>query len=213
MQRIENAFIGLALGAVPVIVCFLAGWWIAIPFLPESRVFISALAGLVCGILIDFFFLKGWVQRAFSFKAWVWKAVYVFYSVGMFGFFMGVPVFHVLLAFPTGVFVGRWLAHTGADSARMRQVARRAAVFTTSVLGLVCLASATIALASPSTGRDLRGMLRLPFEVTTVMILALIVVGGAAILILNWWLTLRSAERAYACFAVRPASPALTRNS
>ncbi len=213
MERIENVSIGLALGAVPVIVCFLAGWWIAIPFLPESRIFISALTGLVFGLLIDLVFLKGWIHRAFSFKIWVWKAIYVFYSVGMLGFFMGVPIFHVLLAFPAGVFVGRWLAHTGADSARIRQVARRAAAFTTSVLSLVCLASASIALVSPSTGRDLRGMLRLPFEVTTVMILALIVVGGAAMLILNWWLTLKAAERSYAYFAGGPASPALSRNS
>jgi len=30
----------------------------------------------------------------------------LFYSVGMFGFFMGVPVFNVILAVPAGVFVG-----------------------------------------------------------------------------------------------------------
>ena len=95
----------------------------------------------------------------------------MFYSVGMLGFFMGVPVFHVALALPAGVFVGRWLVHCGADFPRVQQTARETALFTTSVLGLVCLASASIALASPSTAADLQGMLRLPFRVTRAMIL------------------------------------------
>jgi len=34
MRRIENAVIGLALGAVPVISGFLAGWWISVPLVP-----------------------------------------------------------------------------------------------------------------------------------------------------------------------------------
>jgi hypothetical protein len=207
MRRIENAAISIALGAVPVIACFLTGWWIAIPLLPESRIFASALLGLALGILVDVVFLKSWVRRAFSLKTWVWKAVYVFYSVGMLGFFMGVPVFNAILALPAGIFVGRWLAHTGADSARSRQVAWKAAAFTTSILGLVCLASASIALASRSTGSDLQGMLGLPFEVTSAMILGVSVVGGATILAIDWWLTVRSVESAYAYFVAHANSP------
>ena len=74
----------------------------------------------------------------------------------------------------------------------MQQTARETALFTTSVLGLVGLASASIALASPSTAADLQGMLRLPFRVTWVMILGLIAGGGLLILVLNWWLSVRS---------------------
>ena len=53
----------------------------------------------------------------------------------------------------------------------------------------VCVASAVIALASPSTAADLEGMLALPFEVTTPMVVGLIVVGGAALLAAQYWVT------------------------
>jgi hypothetical protein len=203
MRRIENAAIGIVFGAVPIIACFLAGWWISIPLVPESRIWQCALAGLLLGILVDLIFLGGWVRRAYSMRAWVWKAVYLFYSVGMFGFFMGVPVFNVMLALPAGVFVGRWLAHSGADSTHMQRVARQAAVFTASILGLVCIASGSIALASRSTASDLQGMLGLPFHVTPVMVVGIILGGGAMILALDWWLTIKSVERAYRYFVAR----------
>jgi len=206
MRTIENAAIGIVFGAVPVIACFLAGWWGSIPLVPESRIWQCALAGLLVGILVDVVFLKGWVRRAYSMKPWVWKAVYLFYSVGMFGFFMGVPVFNVILALPAGVFVGRWLAHSGADSTHMRKAARRVAVFTASVLGLVCIASGSIALASRSTASDLQGMLGLQFQVTPVMIVGIIVGGGTMILALDWWLTIKSVERAYRYFVAHAKS-------
>ena len=204
MRKIENAAIGIALGAVPVIACFLAGWWISVPLVPESRIFLCALAGLSLGVLVDVLFLGGWVRRAYSLKTWVWMAVYVFYSVGMLGFFMGVPVFNVILALPAGVFVGRWLAHTGADSTRMQKAARRTAVFTASTLGLVCSASGAIALVNRSTASDLQGLLGLQFEVTLVMIVGIILGGGAMILALDWWLTIKSVERAYAYSVAQP---------
>jgi hypothetical protein len=130
-------------------------------------------------------------------RTWVWQAVYLFYSVGMFGFFMGVPVFNVILALPAGVFVGRWLAHSGADSTHMQKVARQVAVFTACILGLVCIASGSIALANSSTASDLQRMLGLQFHVTRVMIVGIILGGGTMILALDWWLTIKSVERAY----------------
>ena len=112
-------------------------------------------------------------------------------------FFMGVPVFNVVLALPAGFFLGGWLVHGGAESTRMRTVARQAATFTTSVLTLLCFASATIALVNPSTGSDLEGMFSLSFQITPVMIICIILGGGISLLCLQWWLTLKSVERAY----------------
>lgn len=200
MRKIEIAIIGVLFGAVPIIICFLAGWWISIPLVPESWIFLCALAGLLVGVLVDVLFLKTWVRHAYSLKPMVWMIVYLFYSIGMFGFFMGVPVFNVALALPAGFFIGGWLAHSGADSTRMKKVARHSAVFTTSVLALICVASAAIALASSSTASDLQKMFILPIQVTPTMIIGIILGGGIFILVLQWWLTLKSVERAYGYF-------------
>jgi hypothetical protein len=207
MQKIENAALGIIFGGVPVIVGFLAGWWISLPLVSESRIMQWALAGLLLGFLVDVIFLAGWVRSAYSMKPPVWMAVYGFYSIGLFGMFMGVPVFNVLLAVPAGVFIGRWLARTGADSIRLRKSARQTAIWTTGVLGLVCIASAVIALASRSTASDLQGMLGLPFTVTPVMIIGIILGGGGLILALEWWLTLQFVERAFGYFAAHAKSP------
>ncbi len=204
MRRIENAAIGTALGGVPVIACFLAGWWLSIPLVPEPRIFLFALAGLCLGLFVDVLFLRGWIRRAYSIKTWIWRAVFLFYSVGMFGFFMGVPVFNAALALPAGAFVGKWLAQDGADFSRMRQTAWRAALFTTCTLGLVCVASASIALLSPSTASDLKGMLAVSFEMTPAMLVGIILTGGVLLLVLNWWVSLKSVELAYTYFVAHP---------
>jgi hypothetical protein len=117
-------------------------------------------------------------------------AVYLFYSIGVFGFFMGVPVFNTALAIPAGFVVGGRLAAENADRQQAWKTAQRTAWFTTGVLALVCAVSAFIALVSTSTAGDLRGMLGLGFEVSQAMIIGLILVGGTVLLSVCWGLTI-----------------------
>lgn len=199
MKKLETAVLAVVLGAVPVIAGFVAGWWASIPLVPESTIWWFAAAGLACGVTVDALFLRGWIRRAWSMNTGIWMVIYGFYSVGMLGFFMGAPVFHVVLALPAGLFVGRRLALGGAAAAAVNRAARNAARFTVSVLTVVCLISASLALASPSTPSDLRGLLALPFAVTWPMVLILIVGGGASLLTIDWWLTIRCVNLSYRC--------------
>jgi hypothetical protein len=74
---------------------------------------------------------------------------------------------------------------------------RQTAGFTTSILALICMASAIIALVDPYTASSLQGMLGLPFDVTRGMVVWLIAIGGSTLLILNWLLTLASVRFTY----------------
>ncbi|MFA6597114.1 MAG: hypothetical protein WCS69_05265 [Ignavibacteriaceae bacterium] len=204
MLKIETMTIGPLLGAVPIIICFLAGWWISIPFVPESKIFLFALAGFFVGVVIDILFLRAWIKTVYSMRPIVWMMIYLFYSVGMFGFFMGIPVFNLGLAFPAGLFIGGWLVHNGADAAQMKKAARYSAHFTTTILAFICSASATIALVSFSTASDLQGMFGLHF--TLLMIYGIILGGGTVIIILQWWLTVWTVEKAYRYFMERVSS-------
>ena len=96
MQKIEKVIIGIIIGAVPVIACFLAGWWISIPLVSESRIIQYALTGLLLGTLIDVIFLRNWVRHAYTMKFWVcglrqyyherrWALSHVFRSHGLSG--------------------------------------------------------------------------------------------------------------------------------
>jgi hypothetical protein len=64
-------------------------------------------------------------------------------------------------------------------------------------LAFICAASAIFALIDPYTEANLQGMLALPFDVTRGMVIGLILIGGAALLILNWRLTSASARFSY----------------
>ena len=200
MRKIETVIIGLIFGAVPVIAGFLAGWWLSIPFVPEFLVVAGMLVGILAGILIDVAFLKKWIYRAYSLSPIIWVGIYLFYSIGIFGMFMGVPIFNVALAVPAGFFVGAYLAQQKAQFPQVQQASRRSSLVTTGILALVCAASAIIALSDPYTAGSLEGMLGLGFSVTPLMVIGLIVIGGSFILVLQWWLTKKSVELTYRYF-------------
>lgn len=195
MKRLDAVIIAVFIGAVPPIAGFLVGWWAALSLLPERAIPFAALGGLLVGFVIDMVFLRRWVRRAYDTGYGVWMALYLFYSVGLFGLSMGVPVLNVLLGVPAGLYVGARLAHEHADQRQTSLMARCTALFTTAVLGLVCSASALLALLDPYTAANLEGMLGLGFRVTQPMIIGIIAIGGLALLVLEWWLTHKAVER------------------
>ncbi len=195
--KLERSILGLILAPLMPLAFLLAGWWLAYALLPEAWVILGALFGLLLGLLLDFPLLKKWLNDADALGIPFWLVVFVFYSVGLFGFFMGVPVFNLGLALPAGFILGSRLASQHADEMKLRVASRHASGFTTSVLALICVASAVIALADPFTEANLQGMLALPFDVTRGMVIGLIAVGGTALLLLNWFLTLASVRFTY----------------
>ncbi len=197
IRKLEKFVLAVILGLITPILGLLIGWWGAIPFLPENLIPFVALTGLFLGILADAIFLKRVVQKAHRMDIRIWVVIYLFYSLGVVGLFMGVPVFNVVLAIPAGFVAGGRLAHELADSGRVRAEARQTCILTTALLAIICAASAFIALASPSTPADLEGMLGLPFTVTPPMIWGIILVGGAGLLAVHWALTVFSIRFSY----------------
>ena len=193
--KLERFALGAILAPVAPLAGLLVGWWTAYALLLEKWIPFATLTGLLAGILVDVFLLKQLLDRR---QSWLfWMAVFLFYSMGTFGFSMGVPVLNAALAIPAGFVAGSRLAADNVNRLHVRRTARRTAWFTSGVLALVCAASASIALASPSTASDLQGMLGLGFEVTQEMIIALILVGGAALLALCWGLSVAAVRLTY----------------
>lgn len=188
MSRIERWAITIILGSILPLMGLLAGWWGSYSFLSTPWVIIFAAAGMAAGLAVEAFYLKKWTAKAYEIDLKIWAAIYLFYSVCIFGFFMGVPVFNLALAVPAGLFIGRKASAQRMDAATGQRLISRTRWFTTGVLGLICAASAWFALNSPSTAADLEGMLMLPFEVTLPMIWGLIAVGGALLLVAHWLL-------------------------
>ena len=194
MKKLEKIFLSLVLGAILPIIGFLAGWWSLCKFASNGIIALAAFGGLGIGLVLDAVFLQKWVAQAYEIPPVVWMAVYLFYSICVFGFFMGVPIFNVMLALPAGIFLGGRFAHTGIGDSQERSSIQGTQVSTTLVMGAICASSAFLALRDPTTAANLEGMLRLNFTVTSGMIVGLIVVGGTSLLLLQWWLTEKSVK-------------------
>ena len=193
----RNFIHGLILAPLAPLSFFLGGWWLACFVLPEKWIFAGALLGLTLGVLADVPLLRRWSVNTGKLNTFFWMVIFLFYSVGLFGFFMGVPAFNLGLAIPAGFILGSKLADGQADEIELRSASRNTAGFTTGVLALVCAASAFIALVDPYTPANLQGMFDLPFEVTRNMIIGLIVAGGFSLLVSNWLLTSISIRLTY----------------
>ena len=197
IHKFETLVLATILGLIAPVIGLLVFWWGAYTLLPESWIPYVALSGILLGLLVDSIFLKRWVPSARRMDIKLWMVIYIFYSVCVFGIFMGVPVFNALLALPAGFVIGGRLLEENADLPRVRKEAGRTALFTSILLALVCASSAFFALSSPSTPSDLRGMLGLGFEVTQGMVIGLILVGGLALLAFGWGLALVSVRFSY----------------
>jgi hypothetical protein len=197
MSKPEVMTAGMVLGFVPPIFLGLTGGWLSIPLVPEHDIWKYALMGFLVGIGLDAVVLPRWVRAVYRLNATILVSLYVFYTIGIFGFFMGVPIFNLLPGIAAGLYIGRRLRLAKADAPTFTRSTVRICRFTTCVMFVVCLSSATLALLNPSTGSDLKRMLGLGFQVTRPMIVALIVAGGSMLVAGQYWLTRLSARLAF----------------
>lgn len=193
MKKIDWIFGYTIFGFILFITCFCAGWWLDIAV--GGNGIIGCAAGAAAGVVTDILFLKRIVSHMYSLNPWVLAIVFLLYSVGIFGFFMGVPVMNAALGVVAGWYVGR-RAKVASES-RYKAPLARAVWFSTAVLVAFCTAAAWLALRDPTTAANLEGMLCLGFHMTTGMIWGIILIGGAGLLAVQAGTAALSARLAY----------------
>jgi len=197
LTRLDRASSRLVLGAVAPVVLFLTGWWGTLSVLGDNpAIGPAALGGLALGVTLDVTVLRKRLDSLFELGPKALVGLALFYSVMIYGFFMGLPVCNLLVGIVGGYVVGRRVALHGLPAERAVRAARVTAAIATSILAVLCVATARMALNEPTIRSQMRGMLGLPFEVTTPMIYATIVVGGAALLAAQYGGTILTARRA-----------------
>jgi hypothetical protein len=199
-NKLENILLALLLGAIVPISCFLAGWWGAYWLASESRIPFFMLAGLGVGIAIDLLFLGKWVNTAYQIHPILLMAIYLFYSVGIFGFFMGVPVFNILMGPIAGFYVGRRLKFEKSDPEGTKKTIHRTGLWASFVLAVACTASLILAASEVTLAGNINGMLRellgLNFAFDNQTILVLSVFAGIGIVVMEYFLTRIAAKKA-----------------
>lgn len=195
MKIIDKTIGSVFFGFILFITCFCAGWWIDVGL--GGNGLAGCVAGATAGIAADILFLKPIVTRMFALKPLALAAVFGLYSVGIFGFFMGVPVFNAMMGVFAGWYVGRRAKLMAAEKDQIKKPLNRAVLFSTAVLTLFCVAAAWLALRDSTTAANLEGMLNLGFHLTQGMIWGIILVGGALLLAAQAVATKLAASLAY----------------
>jgi hypothetical protein len=204
MGKFETILVGAVIAVAPPLLLLFAAWWSAYGVavavshmtgdaLPEKAIAVSALSGLAAGVLLDCLFLRRWTRRVYDLKTPILVAAYLACAIVGFAVCMGVPVFHPLLGIVAGLYAGRKLAHARVEPERAKRAMRQVAAFAALVMLGICILSGTIALVNPTTPRELQRMFRAPFDVSWTMVGGLILAGGAALVLLQYWLARKAA--------------------
>jgi len=155
----------------------------------ETHAPIYALIGLSCGLLIDLMFLKHWVNKRYALPIWFIAGLYILYNICVYGFFMGFPVFNVLLGLLAGYYYGNRICANKIQPEIRSKLIYRVSLFTGSIMTVICVSSGIIGLTDKTIGENIQGMLGLDFEITKTMILTLIFVGGFGLIIFQYFIT------------------------
>ncbi len=189
LVRMERLFLSVVIGLVLPIALGLAGWWGSIPFVPENLILYFALGGVLVGILLDLIFLRRWTSSALSVSMGWPVAVFLFYSVCVFGFFMGVPILNFALGAIWGYYIGMRLRAGKLGKPAIQERARKSGVFASIVMAVACAAAMTIAFLDPYLEANIQGMFNLAQPIGRPLILALSAFGGVILVVLEYVIT------------------------
>lgn len=184
MSRSEKVVIGVLTSFIFLGIMFFTGLFF-------NRSLEAGCVGLAMGLIILIINLKKFINEFYKLKYWLLVVIYIILSVGTFGFFMGVPVFNIMIGIGAGVYIGRRFQLHHNDDNRFIVVIKKTSLYSTIIMFFVCVASASIALTDKYTAANLEGMFNITtFDITKQMIYGLIGFGGIGLLLLQYISTL-----------------------
>ena len=118
---------------------------------------------------------------------------------------MGVPIFNFALGIAAGLYSARKMHFIGADEERRNQDFRKTAVFSAMVMVLICCLITLWAIAGQMIGYRFETAF-LSFTFTVPIFSAVVLTGGAVLVLLQYCLTRLSAKLAFKLSLVTRAS-------
>lgn len=191
--KIESFIIGCVLGTVPVMFCFVTAWFVSAVLLYEKVVPTVALSGLGVGTIIDIVFLKRWVKKAYQLNNKVLVTIYIFYSIGMLGFCMGVPILNFGVGILAGIYTARRAFNTNAEEQERNQNIRKTSLFSAVVIFVMCCITGAWALVGGMIGSNFENPI-LSFTFTVPILVTIVLTGGLILSLLQYCLTSMAAK-------------------
>ena len=170
----------------PVLTVTLLFWWTGYLFNLTGQLPGIVLSGFILGLIVCLLSIKGWLNKAYQHNTVLLIILYLFYMTGIFGFFMGVPVFNIIPGILAAIYFSRKTILLNNKADNYKNIINIIQLIMAAGLLFISTASAFIALSDAYTGENIKGMLGLSFDVTSEMIWFIIITGGLALLITQY---------------------------
>ncbi|HET6352620.1 MAG TPA: hypothetical protein VFG89_10905 [Coriobacteriia bacterium] len=194
----------VVLGTIAPVSLMLAGWWGAVPVFGDSPlVGRCALTGLAIGVLLDVTVFRQHLDALYRLSGWLLGVIALFYTVMIYGFFMGFPAVNLLVGIGWGFVVGRRHVAEGLLGPEAAHELRAACVTASAIMFALCCATAWLAFSEPWIASEVRGMLGLSFTPSMTLLYAGSVLGGIVLVAGEAWLTRLAARFAATRLAAR----------
>jgi len=196
MKTLDKYIFGVLFGvAFPFIFCLLSVViWFSFDK-SEYHIAFYLIAGLLIGLLIDAYFLKGWIQNVYKLPSSLILMFYVLYNIGVYGFFMGFPVFNSLLGLIAGYYYGKKICFDNIIGTRLVKLKRQVLLISGIIMALICVPTGFMAFEGDGVGGMIESIFGLNFQVTDLMIWGIIIFGGISLIAVQMLLTRFAMER------------------
>jgi len=189
LSKFDKIFLGTIFGFIPPILLLLLGGWISILFVAENKIIMFLISGFIFGIFIDVLFLRKWINIGYKLNNYILIVIYIFYSICIFGFFMGVPVVNIFMGVIAGIYIARRIINRKLEKREIKNKVMITSIFSAIIILFFSISSAYLALKDPYTAANLEGMFNLSINVTLEMIIGLIIVGGLLFVLFQYLIT------------------------
>jgi len=193
LRGVECIILAAFFGLVPVLFFLLITLVTASALFGTKALGPWALWSFVPAIAIDILLLKKWVKGAYQMSGKALASVYLFYSVIGLGMCMGIPMVSFTLGIAAGLYAARRMQLVQADEQIRKRYFKKTAIFSASVMALMCCLITLWAIAGQMIGYKIETPL-LSLTFTVPVFVTIVLTGGAAAITLQYLVTRLAAK-------------------
>jgi len=193
LRCVECIILAAFFGFVPVLFFLLVTVVIASVLFGTKALGPWTLWSFVPAIAIDIFLLKKWVGSAYQISGKAIASVYLFYSIVTLGMCMGMPIGSFTLGIAAGPYAARRMQLARADEQTSKRYFKKTAFFCASVMTLMCCLITLWAAVGGLIGAQVETAI-LSFTMTMPLFAAIVLIGGAIAVTLQYIVTLVAAK-------------------
>lgn len=189
IRGVECVILAMFFGFVPVLFCLLVTVIIASVLFGTKALGPWVLWSLVPAIAFDAALMKKWIKGAYQMSGVTLGILYLFYSIVTLGMFMGLPIGSFTMGIAAGLYAARKMQLAQADEQNRRRYFKKTAVFSASVMALMCCLITLWAVAGQMIGYKIDS-----FTITVPIFIAIVLTGGTVAVALQYFVTLAAAK-------------------